>query len=80
MESRNGRAVYDEKSHDGVNIIRGEESFDKSTIADFIFYTLDGEFDDWKDGAKQCDEVQQRYKPDSRFLLYDVQLRVSLSP
>lgn len=55
---QSGRPVYDQKFHDGVNIIRGENGSGKSTIADFMFYVLGGEFDDWKDSAKSCDEVQ----------------------
>lgn len=53
-----GRAVYDERFHLGVNVIRGENGSGKSTIADFIFYVFGGEFDDWKDRARQCDEVR----------------------
>lgn len=53
-----GRAVYDEQFHLGVNIIRGENGSGKSTIADFIFYILGGEFDEWKDKASLCDEVR----------------------
>jgi hypothetical protein len=30
----------------------------KSTIADFIFYILGGEFDNWKTVAANCNEVQ----------------------
>jgi hypothetical protein len=41
-----------------VNIIRGENGSGKSTIADFIFYILGGEFDNWKTAASRCDEVQ----------------------
>ena len=51
-------AVYDQKFHAGVNIIRGENGSGKSTIADFIFYILGGEYEDWKDAAGQCEEVQ----------------------
>lgn len=53
-----GVAVYDEKFHEGINIIRGLNGSGKSTIADFIFFILGGEFDEWKDAAKQCQEVQ----------------------
>ena len=53
-----GRAVYDQAFHIGVNIIRGENGSGKSTIADFVFYILGGEFDNWKTVAGRCDEVQ----------------------
>lgn len=52
-----GQAVYDQKFHEGVNIIRGQNGSGKSTVADFIFFILGGEFDDWKDAASRCDEV-----------------------
>ena len=55
---RSGQAVYDQEFHLGVNIIRGENGVGKSTIADFIFYILGGEFDNWKGYAKLCDEIQ----------------------
>lgn len=53
-----GKAVYNERFHLGVNIIRGENGSGKSTIADFIFYVLGGEFDEWKEKASLCDEVR----------------------
>lgn len=55
---RRGHVAYDQKFHKGVNIIRGENGSGKSTIADFIFYVLGGEFDSWKNAASQCDQVQ----------------------
>jgi ABC-type dipeptide/oligopeptide/nickel transport system ATPase subunit len=55
---RKGRPVYDHNFHAGVNIIWGENGSGKSTIADFIFYILGGEFDNWKTAAQRCDQVQ----------------------
>lgn len=55
---RRGHVAYDQSFHFGVNIIRGENGSGKSTIADFIFYILGGEFDDWKSAASLCDQVQ----------------------
>jgi predicted nucleic acid-binding Zn ribbon protein/prefoldin subunit 5 len=57
-----GKTVYDEKFHQGVNIIRGQNGSGKSTISDFIFFILGGEFSDWKDAATRCDEVQAEVK------------------
>lgn len=53
-----GQVAYDENFHTGINIIRGQNGSGKTTIADFIFFILGGEFDDWKDAATLCDEVQ----------------------
>ncbi|AZO53627.1 MULTISPECIES: AAA family ATPase [unclassified Mesorhizobium] len=50
--------AYDELFHRGINIIRGENGSGKSTIADFIFYGLGGEFDRWKDAARNCSAVR----------------------
>ena len=55
---RRGHVTYDELFHSGVNIVRGQNGTGKSTIADFIFFVLGGEFEEWKDAARQCDEVQ----------------------
>ena len=55
---RRGEIAYDQNFHEGVNIIRGQNSSGKSTIADFIFFILGGEYDDWKDAARRCDVVQ----------------------
>lgn len=53
-----GKLLYDQKFHEGVNIIRGQNGSGKSTISDFIFYILGGEYDDWKESARMSDEVQ----------------------
>jgi hypothetical protein len=56
--TRGNSVAYDEQFHRGVNIIRGENSSGKSTISDFIFYGLGGDFDRWKDAAAQCSAVR----------------------
>lgn len=55
--SLNGLIAYDELFHKGVNIIRGDNSSGKSTISNFIFYILGGEFTDFVPEAKKCSEV-----------------------
>lgn len=55
--SKTGKPVYDENFHHGVNIIRGENSSGKSTISNFIFYVLGGDFNNWTTEALTCDYV-----------------------
>ena len=55
---RRGHVSYDQSFHAGVNIVRGQNGSGKSTIADFIFFILGGEFEEWKEAARRCDEVQ----------------------
>jgi len=52
-----GVIAYDEKFHLGINIIRGVNSSGKSTIANFIFFILGGDFDNWTTEALKCREV-----------------------
>jgi hypothetical protein len=49
--------AYDEQFHHGVNIIRGDNSTGKSTIANLIFYGLGGDYKEWVDEALLCKEV-----------------------
>ena len=51
----NGKRVYDEPFHNGVNIIRGSNSSGKSTIANFLFFSLGGDFNKWTPEAEKCD-------------------------
>src|SRR5271163_3695792 len=53
----NGRPVYDEGFHHGLNIIRGENSSGKSTILNFIFYGLGGDLAEWSEAARRCTRV-----------------------
>lgn len=52
-----GASAYDEKFHKGVNIIRGKNSSGKSTISNFIFYCLGGDFSNWNSESLRCREV-----------------------
>ncbi len=52
-----GNVAYDQQFHDGVNIIRGQNSSGKSTIANFIFYILGGDFKKWTTAALRCGDV-----------------------
>src|ERR1700722_18089291 len=54
---RNERSVYDERFHEGVNIIRGENSSGKSTVLNFIYYGLGGDLSDWSAVARLCTRV-----------------------
>lgn len=52
---KDARLVFDASFHNGVNIVRGQNSSGKTTILDFIAYTLGGEYLPWKEEAKLCD-------------------------
>jgi len=52
-----GNVAYDENFHDGVNIIRGENSTGKSTIVNMIFFALGGDYTLWTEAAKNCQSV-----------------------
>lgn len=54
---KGGRTVFQEEFHRGINIIRGHNSTGKSTISNFIFFVLGGEFVDWLPEAASCDYV-----------------------
>jgi DNA repair exonuclease SbcCD ATPase subunit len=51
------RFAYEQKFHAGLNVIRGENSSGKSTILNFLFFGLGGDFTDFNDDALRCDAV-----------------------
>jgi hypothetical protein len=55
-----GTAIYDEKFHSGINVIRGEHSVGKSSLFDLIYYVLGGELklEEWKYPTNECSEVR----------------------
>lgn len=55
--TKEGKKAYDEFFHEGVNIIRGHNSSGKSTIANFIFYVLGGDFKKWTKASLNCNDV-----------------------
>ncbi|MFL0121024.1 hypothetical protein V2611_04410 [Tenacibaculum maritimum] len=52
-----GKIAYDENFNDGINIIRGQNSSGKSTIGNFIFYVLGGDFKKWTTASLHCGDV-----------------------
>ncbi|MTI19503.1 hypothetical protein E1176_00565, partial [Fulvivirga sp. RKSG066] len=60
--TENGEKAYDEEFHNGVNIIRGDNSSGKSTITHFIFYVLGGAFNDFVPEARKCSQVLAQFK------------------
>lgn len=55
--TKSGKTAYDQNFHEGVNIIRGHNSAGKSTIGNFIFYVLGGDFKKWTTAAAYCGDV-----------------------
>ncbi|WP_266030556.1 hypothetical protein [Brucella intermedia] len=49
--------AYDQAFHEGVNIIRGDNSSGKSTILNFIYYSIGGDITDWSPVALLCSRV-----------------------
>lgn len=52
-----GTIAFDEIFHRGVNIIRGKNSSGKSTISNFIFFVLGGDYNSWTSEAVKCQDV-----------------------
>jgi hypothetical protein len=66
--TKNGKIVYDEAFHRKINIIRGENGSGKSTIANFIYYALGGDFIEWLPEARSCDFVFSEVEINNRVL------------
>lgn len=54
---KNGRFVYDQEFHQGVNIIRGVNGTGKSTVVDLISYALGAVITEWTQEQRGCDWV-----------------------
>ncbi len=72
-----GKIAYDENFHRGVNIIRGDNGGGKSTISDFIFYALGGDFNNWKKEASDCQDVYAQISINR--VIYTTRRTISLS-
>lgn len=55
--SHEGKHTYNETFRKGINIIRGSNGSGKSTICDFIYFILGGDFQNWKKEASECKDV-----------------------
>src|SRR4051812_15366009 len=53
--TRRGQPAFDATFHNGVNIVRGENSSGKSTIMELLAYALGSELRYWKREALLCD-------------------------
>lgn len=56
---KNEKELYNEEFHEGINVIRGDNTVGKSTILDLIFYGFGGEIkkENWTYPANECDKV-----------------------
>lgn len=54
---KSGGSLYDQDFHLGVNIVRGENATGKTTIADFIFFSLGGDVSEWSKEAEPAESV-----------------------
>lgn len=56
---KNEKELYNEEFHEGINVIRGDNTVGKSTILDLIFYGFGGELkkENWTYPANKCDKV-----------------------
>ncbi len=68
---RGKTTVYDERFHEGINVIHSNSnSCGKSTIADFIFFTLGGNVKEFKSVAAQCTHIYGEFLLDESTLTF----------
>lgn len=75
-----GRHVYDEKFGAGVNIIRGENSSGKSTIADMLAYCLGAEIKQWSPEALRCDQIFGEFEINERKVTFSRRITETAVP
>ena len=78
--AHDGKVAYNETFHDGINIIRGNNSSGKSTIGNFIFFVLGGDFKKWTTAALYCKDVYAEIFINSEPAAQTIPSIVSLSP
>lgn len=52
-----GNRLFEERFKHGINIVRGTNSSGKSTIANFLYFGLGGDFHNWTEAASQIQVV-----------------------
>ncbi|WP_047244258.1 AAA family ATPase [Chromobacterium subtsugae] len=53
----NGKPVYDERFHVGLNILSGRNGGGKTSVIQLLMYGLGYEIKNWRDEAKSCDSI-----------------------
>ncbi len=70
LVTKESDTAYYEEFHEGINIIRGDNSSGKSTISNFIFFALGGEFTNWLPEAASCNYVYAEVELNSVILTF----------
>lgn len=76
------KIIYDEKFHDGINVIKGAHSVGKSTLFDLIFFVLGGEIkrEEWKFPITNCNEVKAEIEVNGKTLTLAREIVSSAKP
>lgn len=77
--TKDKNTVYDEYFHKGVNIIRGTNSSGKSTIMDFLFFSLGGSIVEkqWKVVALKCDNTYVEVNINNQIFVLNRQVTIN---